>query len=265
MTGKIGLAFGLGTLLLGCAPRPGESFRDCATCPEMVMVRGGTFLMGPQEEEIGEDAPDWQRPHEVAIADGLAVGVYEVTFDEWEACVEEGGCRGYLPQDKQGWGRGRRPVINVNWDDAQNYASWLRAKTGQKYRLLSESEWEYVARAGSRTPYHVGEEISEQDANCGKSVGMTVEVGSYPANAFALHDVHGNVWEWVQDCWHDSYRGSPRDGSAWESGTCLAKVLRGASWNDDCREELNLAARAEFYVEYRVNNVGFRVARDPVR
>ena len=177
------------------ARSPGTKFRDCPECPELVVVPGGT---------IG-------RP--------FAVGVYEVTFGEWDACVSGGGCGEYRPDD-EGWGRGRRPVVNVSWEDAKAYVRWLSRKTGEGYRLLSESEWEYVARAGTRTKYWWGNEIGRNRANCDGCGSrwdsrQTAPVGSFSANGFGLYDVHGNVREWVEDCW---------------DGDCGRRVLRGGSW-----------------------------------
>lgn len=207
---------------------PGQRFRDCEVCPEMVEVPTGSFVMGSPAAEDGRDEDEWPL-HQVEIGYRLAVGVYEVTFQEWEACVDRGGCDGYVPYDES-WGRGRRPVVNVNWNHAQAYVNWLSTKTGKDYRLLSEAEWEYAARAGTQTPYHFGGEVSRRLANVGESVGETVAVGSYPANAFGLYDVHGNVWEWVADCWNSSYGGAPGDGSAWTDRECEQRVLRGGSW-----------------------------------
>lgn len=177
--------------------------------------------------------------HQVTISRAFAAGKYEVTFDEWDACVRESGC-GQNPSD-QGWGRGRRPVINISWDDAKQYVAWLSRKTGKSYRLLTEAEWEYVARAGTTTAFNTGASINPTQANYDTKVsyagsptatsqGRTVPVGSYSPNDFGLHDVHGNVWEWVEDCWNGSYAGAPGDGSAWASGNCALRVLRGGSW-----------------------------------
>ena len=190
------------------AQNPGDTFRDCPDCPEMVVVPAGSFMMG---SDSGDDA---QRPrHEVTIRRPFAVGKYEVTFREWDACVRGGGCKGYKPGD-EGWGRGSRPVINVSREDAWSYALWLYRKTDRRYRyrLLSEAEWEYAARAGTTTAYHFGSAITPYDANFNKLEGRTVSVGSYPPNAWGLHDMHGNVWEWVEDCYRKSYRGAPTDG-----------------------------------------------------
>ena len=238
-------------------------FRDCPECPEMVVVPPGNYMMGaPSSEKEGDDN---ERPvHRVTIGEGFAVGVHEVTFDEWDACVRGGGCNGYRPDD-EGWGRGNRPVINVSWRDAQAYARWLRGKTGAGYRLLSEAEWEYAARGGSRTAYHWGDSIGRNRAKCwrcGSPRGgkRTAPVGSFPANGFGLHDVHGNVWEWVEDCWHEGYAGAPLDGGAWESGECGRRVLRGGSW-DSLPRNLRSADRIRHTSGNRNDSSGFRVAR----
>ena len=161
----------------------------------MVAVPEGTFMMGSNSDAAYSD----EKPvHEVTIPYRFAVGKYEVTFREWDACVADGGCS-HRPSD-EGWGRGSRPVIYVSWHDAKEYVKWLSRKTGEAYRLLSESEWEYVARAGTTTAYHFGSSISPGQANYLSNIGKTVAVGSYQPNAFGLHDVHGNVWEWVEDC-----------------------------------------------------------------
>ncbi len=144
----------------------------------------------------------------------FAIGKYEVTFDEWDACVKAGGCNGYRPEDP-GWGRGNRPVINVSWNDTKAYVAWLAKKTGNPYRLPSEAEWEFAARAGTTTPFAFGTTITPKQANFGRSDGKTEPVGSYPPNAWGLYDMHGNVWEWVEDCWHDNYGRSPTDGQPW--------------------------------------------------
>ena len=236
----------------------GKKFRDCAGCPEMVVVPSGSFEMGSPDSESGR-YHDEGPVHRVEFGRPFAVGVYEVTFGEWEACVSGGGCGGYRP-DAEGWGRGKRPVINVSWEDAKGYVRWLSRETSKEYRLLSESEWEYVARAGTRGQYHFGSGISPSQANYGRNEGRTVPVGSYSANAWGLHDVHGNVWEWVEDCWNKSYRGAPNDGSAWESGDCTDRVLRGGSWDVEPRS-LRSALRERFYAGYRSSFFGFRVAR----
>ena len=241
----------------------GDVFRDCADCPEMVVVPSGSFMMGSPPSEEGRD--DDEGPvHRVSISSAFAVGVYEVTFEEWDACVSAGDCGGYRPDD-EGWGREKRPVINVSRSDARVYVRWLSQKTDEDYLLLSESEWEYVARAGTTTRYHWGDAIGRNRANCNGCGSrwdgeLTSPVGSFGANAFGLHDVHGNVWEWVEDCYNDSYAGAPNDGSVWSSGTCSRHVLRGGSWYDDPRF-LRAANRGGSGTGYRDNNFGFRVAR----
>ena len=235
-------------------------FRDCDDCPELVVVPAGSFKMGSPEWEAGR-LDDEGPVHWVRIERPFAVGVYEVTFAEWDACVSGGGCGGYRPGD-EGWGRGNRPVINVSWKDARSYVGWLSEETGEEYRLLSESEWEYVARGGTRTPFHTGETISTEQANYDLNNWGTVAVGSFDANGYGLHDVHGNVWEWVEDCWNSSYRGreAPADGSAWESGDCSRRVLRGGSWLNS-PWILRSARRLRFDSGHRNYNAGFRVGR----
>ena len=257
---------------------PGDVFSDCDACPQMVVVPAGTFMMGspasderlPAAEVLALDRQDRERPqHPVTIAAPFAVGIHEVTFAEWDACVRTGGC-GYTPAD-EGWGRGTRPVINVNWDDAQAYVSWLSQQTGQRYRLLSEAEWEYVARAGTVTARYWGEGESDQchyangygygsSAPCPDGYEYSAPVGSFAPNAFGLYDVLGNVWEWTQDCWNVSYAGAPADGRAWESGDCSRSVLRGGSWGNIPRH-LRSALRIRDAADIRDNSYGFRVAR----
>ncbi|MYF72726.1 MAG: SUMF1/EgtB/PvdO family nonheme iron enzyme [Gemmatimonadetes bacterium] len=235
-------------------------FRDCNECPEMVVVPSGSFTMGSPSGEKGHD--DEGPRHAVRIDYRFAVGVYEVTFAEWDACADAGGCDRYVSDE--GWGRGNRPVINVSWKDAQSYVRWLSARTGHKYGLLSESEWEYVARSGTDTRYSWGNEIGRNRANCDGcgsrwDADKTALVGSFRANAWGIHDMHGNVWEWVEDCWNDSYVGAPTDGSAWESGSCDRRVLRGGSWYDE-PWVLRSANRSGIYTVIRDLSNGFRVA-----
>ena len=198
--------------------RVGGKFKDCEECPQMVVVSSGLFTMGSPSWEAGRHDNEGPR-HVVHIDYKLAVGVYEVTFSEWDACVAAGGCGEYIPDDK-GLGRGNRPVTYVSWDDARSYVRWLSDRTGQSYRLLSESEWEYVARAGSVTAYSWGDDIGHNRANCyGCGSQWDDEekagpVGSFSANSWGVHDMHGNICEWVQDCYADSYTDTPTDGSA---------------------------------------------------
>ncbi len=232
----------------------------------MVVIPQGRFRMGapidrPTGSSCGGGGSGCEKPvHTVTIGYKLAVGTYEVTFDEWDACVAGRGCGGHRPDD-EGWGRGRRPVINVSWDDAQGYVSWLSRKTGKSYRFLSEAEWEYVARAGTTTVYNTGSSISIRQANSWDSeYKKTRPVGSYDANAFGLYDVHGNVWEWVNDCHNVSYAGAPGDGGAWLRGDCSVRVRRGAAWSLKLLY-LRSAIRSGSTTRDRSYNLGFRVAR----
>jgi formylglycine-generating enzyme required for sulfatase activity len=242
---------------------PKQAFKECAHCPEMVMVTAGQFMMGSLKEESGHRASEEPR-HLVTIARPFAVSRVEVTSEEWDACVLLGGCSWRAPDT--GWGRGRRPVMNVSWAEAQQYMAWLSQHTGKRYRLLSEAEWEYGARAGSDKAYSWGEEIGKNNANCNGcssewDLKQTAPVGSFAANAFGLHDMHGNVFEWTQDCAHDNYNGAPVDGSAWEvGGDCSFRVVRGGSWVSNPRV-LRSAVRNSNSIATRYFNLGFRVGR----
>ena len=210
----------------GCHRR-WAGFRDCPVCPEMVVLPAGEFMMGSPESEKGRNKDEGPQ-RKVAIRQPFAVGKFEVTFAQWDACVAEGGCT-HKPGDES-WGRGRRPVINVSWDDARQFAGWLAKKTGKPYRLLTEAEWEYAARGVTKAsephaPFSTGATINYKQANYdanfiygsgqqGLYRQKTLDVGSLPRNAFGLHDMHGNVWEWVEDCYKDSYAGAPTDGTA---------------------------------------------------
>ena len=288
---------------------PGQTFRDCPSCPEMVVVPAGTFIMGSSESEAGRlrvvydpegEAISWttddaerlevgagqrlvvvEGPQRyVTIAAPFAVGVYEVTFEEWDACARGGGCGGLIP-DHEGWGRGRRPVINVSCPEAGSYAEWLSRETGEAYRLPSEAEWEYVARAGTETARYWGETDAAQcrhangaDAatleeyhgaerftvSCSDGYSETAPVGSFAPNAFGLYDALGNVWEWTLDCWNKRYSGAPADGSAWQSGDCDDRVSRGGSWQE-APGRVRSASRARDPVEFRGTTGGFRVVR----
>ncbi|OPH81325.1 hypothetical protein B2M20_18355 [Nitrobacter vulgaris] len=244
--------------------KPKDVFKDCANCPEMVVVPAGSFKMGSPTNEPGHSAEESPQ-HLVTIARPFAVGRFEVTFDEWDACVAEGGCNGYKPSD-EGWGRGRRPVINVSWDDAQAYVTWLSKKTGKPYRLLSGSEYEYAMRAGTQTVYPWGNTVGTNNANCHAcgshwDAKQTAPVGSFAPNEFGLNDMVGNVREWTEDCYHDTYNGSPTDGSAWiEGGDCYHRVVRGGSFLL-APAFLRSASRYWFTSDYRLRYLGFRVAR----
>jgi formylglycine-generating enzyme required for sulfatase activity len=204
----------------------------------MVVIPAGQFVMGSPPTEPGRsDAEDPQ--HEVHIAKPFALGVYAVTFDDYDRFCDSN--KSNKPDDR-GWGRGNRPVIAVTWEEARAYCAWLSEQTGRRYRLPSEAEWEYACRAGTDTPFHFGPRITTDQANFdgnytynGSAKGeyreKTVPVGSFPPNAFGLYNMHGNVWEWCQDAWHGNYNGAPMDGSAWEAGGAVARVVRGGSWD----------------------------------
>lgn len=242
---------------------PGTVFQDFPEGPELVVIPPGEFLMGSPQTETGRFGDEGPQ-HPVMIGYPLAVGRYPVTFAEWDAALAAGGCNGYSPNDRR-LGRGRRPVINVSWKDAQAYVAWLVQRTGKPYRLLSEAEWEYACRSGTTTARHWGDGIDSGHANYDDSgIGKTTEVGQYPANDFGLYDMLGNVWEWVEDVWRDRYVGAPVDGSAWTNGlgskSDSHRVVRGGSWLKGSRF-LRSAFRIENRPDYRGSSIGFRVAR----
>jgi len=225
----------------------GRVLRDCPECPEMVVVPAGAASLASGRN--------------VTIGTPFAVGKFEVTVAEWDACVAQGGCS-HRPDDR-GWGRGRQPVMNVRWDDAQQYVAWLSRKTGKSYRLLSEAEWEYAAQAGSGREAVVGEGANWANCNsCGSRWGgsQTAPVGSFAANAFGLHDMLGNVYEWTADCWNERPDGAPADGSARTSGDCSIRVLRGGSWNGYPWNSRS-AGRSMDSKDNHNESIGFRVAR----
>jgi formylglycine-generating enzyme required for sulfatase activity len=243
------------------ALKPKDIFKECPKCPEMVVVPAGSFTMGSPTNEPGRSAEEGPQ-HTVTIARPFAVGRFGVTFDEWDACVVDGGCNGYKPSD-EGWGRGRRPVINVY---AQAYITWLSKKTGKSYRLLSGAEYEYAMRAGTQTVYPWGNTVGTNNANCHAcgsqwDAKQTAPVGSFAPNGFGLYDMAGNVREWTEDCYHDTYSGAPPDGSAWiEGGNCYHRVVRGGSFLL-APAFLRSASRYWFTSDYRLRYIGFRVAR----
>jgi len=236
--------------------QPGQTFRDCDNCPPMVVIPAGSFMMGSPPTEAGRTNNEGPR-HIVTINRAFAIGQYEVTFDEYDACVAAQAC---LTVADGGWGRGRRPVINVNYTNAQRYVAYLSAITGMQYFLPSESEWEYAARAGSDTEWNTGSAIITDDANLLNAFGRTVPVGGYPPNAFGLYDTHGNVAELVQDCLDTGYVGAPNDGSAATAGNCSAnRIVRGGGFTSEPNGARS-ASRA-LAGNRAFNSVGFRVAR----
>ena len=250
------------------------SFRDCDDhCPEMALIPPGTFLMGSDASE--KDGKDNEKPrHAVQIAYPFAVGAHEVTLAEWEACVNDGGCSS-VPLERHGESDGgKRPVTHVTWHEANAYTEWLSGRTGMDYRLPSESEWEYVARAGTTTPYSSGVAITSKQANfdgrydwrVGSALtpnvymGRTLEVGLLEANAFGLHDIHGNASEWTLDCYVSHYRGAPEDGRPRDTESCVRRVVRGGSWKDK-PWDIRSARRTADVPDGGSSQIGFRVIR----
>ena len=248
-----------------------DSFRECAVCPVMTVIAPGSFTMGSPTTEFGRAGSE-NPQHQVRIGHKFAFGRYSVTFDEWDACVADGGCGGYSPAD-QGWGRGKRPVVNVSWNEAQAYLAWLLRKTGRPYRLPSEAEREYAARAGTTTPFWWGASITTDKANYngnytygddgirGELRGESVPVNSFSPNPWGLFQMNGNVSEWTQDCWHDNYyTDPPTDGSAWTFPDCPLRVRRGGSIGSP-PQVLRSAARLSGPQAKGQPFIGFRVVR----
>jgi formylglycine-generating enzyme required for sulfatase activity len=238
--------------------KPGDSFKECTDCPEMVLVSEGSFMMGSLDT-IG-DAHEHPQ-HQVTIARPFAVAKFELTFAEWDACVAHGDCTPDISD--RGWGRGRQPVINVTWKDAQQYVAWLQRMTGKNYRLLTEAEWEYAARAGRTTHFSFGNDDGELDQYAWYETDpdrQSHPVGQKKPNRFGLYDMHGNVSEWVEDCYHEHYRDAAPDGSAWTGGNCNRRVVRGGSWVQRARM-LRSAARDWANFDKWSDSVGIRVGR----
>ena len=251
-----------------------EWFQDFDGGPEMVVVPAGVFMMGSPDNEPQRYSNEGPQ-HKVTIPRPFAIGRFPVTFEEWDAALAAGGVNHNLPD--AGWGRARRPVINVSWTDANSYIAWLNGKApGRPYRLLSEAEWEYACRAGTDTPFWWGSSTTPGQANYngdyayagggakGEYCKKTVPVESFAANPWGLHQVHGNIWEWCEDCWNKNYKDKPdnlaQTGGAWTTGDCGSRALRGGTWDYDPRY-LRAAVRSWFYAEVRYDDIGFRVAR----
>ncbi len=241
------------------AGSPGAgTFRDCDGCPEMIAIKPGSFVMGTNTGDRSEGPA-----HRVTISEPYAIGRFEVTLGEWKQCASAGGCS-FTP--KTAGTDDQTPIRDVSWVNAQEYVRWLSAATGKHYRLPTEAEWEYAARAGTSTRYWWGEKMASGKANCKDCGGAwnveePAEVGSFEPNPFGLYDVSGSVWEWVADCWHKDYDGAPTDGKVWEDRGCQERVIRGGSWRND---STYMHSPSRFYydadVRYLLN--GFRVARD---
>jgi formylglycine-generating enzyme required for sulfatase activity len=244
------------------ALKPLKSFRECGKdCPTMIVIPAGNFIMGSPSSEQGH--VDHEAPqHSVSIPRPFAISKFDVTFAEWDSCVSVGGCPHV---SEPTFAKPNMPAVNITWEEAEQYAAWFAEMTGKPYRLPTEAEWEYAARAGSTTAYYWGDEIGKGNANC-KSCGsewddrQTSPVGSFKPNAFGLYDMAGNVWQWVQDCFHRSYEGAPNNGSAWDTGTCYSRVDRGGSWTVE-PTFLRSAFRAWDTPVARDDDLGFRLAR----
>ena len=241
------------------ALKPGDTFQECATCPSMVVVPAGSFMMGSPENEPGHLSNEGPQ-RRVAIARPFAVGKFEVTFGEFNACAAHGGCKDIV----SGLDRGRSPKSYVSWEDGKRYVAWIAKVTGKPYRLLTEAEWEYAARAGKQTAYSWGDEIGAGNARCagcGTPYAYNYMVGQLAPNEFGLYDMHGSVWEWVEDCYHDNYSGAPTDGSAWTTGGgCGYRVARGGSYKD-VPDRNRSATRNSYPTDSEYHILGFRVGR----
>ncbi|HVV32427.1 MAG TPA: SUMF1/EgtB/PvdO family nonheme iron enzyme [Vitreimonas sp.] len=247
------------TVVATAAPvfTPGQVIQDCTSCPEVVVAPGGLFQMGSATTEAGRGRDEGPQ-HEVSITP-FAIGKYEVTFQQWDACLAGGGCNGFSPPD-HGWGRGNHPVVGVSWNDVQAYLEWLNKQTdGHHYRLASEAEWEYAARAGETGAFAFHPYLTTAKATY--RVAATTAVGSHDANAFGLYDAYGNVAEWVQDCYVANYTGAPIDGSAVSPERCTRRVYRGGAYSDQSAA-LRSAVRKSAPPTLRLPTLGFRVVRD---
>ena len=245
---RLGGADGTGAITL---------FQDCPDCPQMVALPPGAFRMGASWWDRQSQSDERPRVA-VTVAQPVALGRTEVTFAQWEACRAAGGCA--RAPDDGGFGRDARPVIDVDWNDAQAYLAWLRARTGRPYRLPTEAEWEYACRAGTDTAYPFGDAVGPALANYDRQAGGTRPVASYPPNPWGLHDMNGNVWEWVEDVWNDGHGGRPGDAAARGDGPDPQEhVIKGGSWDDRDRR-VRCASRNGMGDTHRENEIGFRVA-----
>lgn len=242
--------------------KPKDTFHECSTnCPQMIVLPPGKFIMGSPEGEAGRVANEGPQ-HPVTIARQFAVSIYDVTFDEWKACVNVGGCPKVADS---GYDAGNTPITNITWNDAETYVEWLAKMTGQPYRLPTEAEWEYMARAGTTTTYYWGSDLGTGNANC-MVCGTKFDdkglspVGSFKPNPFGLYDVTGDAWQWLADCFHKNYVGAPTDGSAWTSGDCSLRVDRGGSWIS-AASNLRIAFRGSYPAGSRNYSLGLRVVR----
>ncbi len=237
-----------------------DRLRDDSLGPEMVRVRGGAFKRG---DINGSGDVDEQPPRDIMLSKPFAIGLYEVTFDDYDRYCRATNC---LAPEDEGWGRGRRPVINVSWAEAVEYTRWLSEQTGHTYRLPSDAEWEYAARSGTGSRFWWGDTPGEARANCAECLSLwdaekTARVGKFPPNPFGLHDTAGNVFEWVADCWHDTFVDAPADGSAIEKEGCGKRVIRGGAWSFP-PTEMRSANRWRDFPSRSSDDTGFRLVRE---
>ncbi|GAB3539735.1 hypothetical protein GCM10027343_07670 [Noviherbaspirillum agri] len=235
-----------------------SELKDCPSCPTMIALPAGTFTMGSNSGD-----PSEKPAHRVTIGAPFAIGKYEVTVEQWNACVEAGSCSRITNGGERA---PKSPVRDVSWDDAQQYVKWLSKSTGKAYRLPTEAEWEYAARGGTSTRFWWGERMRQGTANC-KECGEPwdaadpANVGTFAANPFGLHDMNGSVWEWVSDCWHTSFKGAPTNGKTWDTPNCRERAIRGGSWRDGAAY-MPSSTRFKYAATVRHSQNGFRVARD---
>jgi len=240
------------------AVRAGTEIKDCPACPAVVELPAGAFNMGSSTGD-----PSERPPHHVTIGQPFAIGKYEVTVDQWNACANGGGCD-KISTDASA--PGNAPVRDVSWDDARKYVAWLSKTSGKSYRLPTEAEWEYAARGGTSTVYWWGDQPRKGTGNC-KDCGdpwsdaAPTTVGSFSPNPYGLYDMNGSVWEWVADCWHISYKNAPTDGRAWDEPACSVRVIRGGSWREGF-SYMQSSTRFKYSASVRQSQNGFRVVRE---
>lgn len=237
--------------------RGGAELHDCQSCPMLVALPAGTFTMGSNSSD-----PSEKPAHQVAISAPFAIGKFEVTVQQWNACVTANGCQKVAQANNA---NPSAPVRDVSWDDAQQYVKWLSMLSGEAYRLPTEAEWEYAARGGTATSYWWGDKMVTGKANC-KECGQPwsdkapASAGSFVPNGFGLYDTSGSVWEWVADCWHNNFKDAPADGRAWDEPGCRVRVIRGGSWRDGA-SYMVASTRFKYDASVRQPQNGFRVAR----
>jgi formylglycine-generating enzyme required for sulfatase activity len=234
----------------------GTDIKDCPACPTLVAIPGGTYTMGNNTSDPSE------KPAHAVTVGPFAIGRYEVSVQEWNACANAGACQKIAQRPNTS---PTAPMRDVSWDDAQQYVKWLATVSGKPYRLPTEAEWERAARGGTATRYWWGEQMAQGKANC-KECGKPwtedapANVGSFAANAYGVYDTSGGVWEWVADCWHNNYKGAPADGRAWDEPDCRVRVIRGGSWREGA-PYMVASTRFKYDASVRHSQNGFRVAR----